>query len=201
MAETAVSLVFDRLGKLLLAEAAILEGVHDKVNRIKGNLELINSFLKDADNKAEAESSSSSNVVKTWVKQMREVAFRMEDVIDRYLLKVVERRQRHGVFGAVTKTKEKLKTVTHRHDIADETDKIETTIEGLNKRREQLDFQQCAGTNEDSRHPYRNLGAHFVEESHLVGYKHDRKEITDWLSKAESMRSVMVVVGPGGIGN
>ena len=57
--------------------------------------------------------------------------------------------------------------------------KIRTTIKGLNKTRKHLDFKQSASTNKDPRRHYKKLGAHFIEESYLVGYKHDGKEITN----------------------
>ena len=44
----------------------LLKGIHEKVLGIKCELEMIQSFLKDADVKAEKEDMS--NVVKTWVK-------------------------------------------------------------------------------------------------------------------------------------
>jgi disease resistance protein RPM1 len=84
MAETAVSLVKEYLVPLLVQEARLLKGVHEEVTSIKDELEMIQSFLKDADKKAEKDDTS--NVEKTWVKQVREEAFHIEDVIDEYLL-------------------------------------------------------------------------------------------------------------------
>ena len=44
----------------------MLKNIHEKVSGIKGELEMIQSFLKEVDVKAEKEDMS--NVVKTWVK-------------------------------------------------------------------------------------------------------------------------------------
>ena len=59
-----------------------------KVTSIKGQLEIIQSFLKDEDIRAENEDES--NVVKTWVKQVGEGAYQIEDVIDEYILHFVK---------------------------------------------------------------------------------------------------------------
>ena len=88
MAETAVSLVIENLIPLLVQEARLLKGVHDKVAGIKDELQIIQSFLKDAD--ARVEQENMSNVEKTWVKQIREEAYHIEDTLDEYILHLVK---------------------------------------------------------------------------------------------------------------
>ena len=72
MAETAVSIVIQHVLPLLVQEVRLRKGFQSKVTSIKAQLEIIQSFLKDADIRAEKEDES--NVVKTWVKQVREGA-------------------------------------------------------------------------------------------------------------------------------
>ena len=73
MAETAVSIVIQHVLPLLIQEVRLQKGFQSKVTSIKGQLDIIQSFLKDADIRAENEDES--NVVKTWVKQVREGAY------------------------------------------------------------------------------------------------------------------------------
>ena len=73
---------------LLIQEVRLQKGFQSKVISIKGQLDIIQSFLKDADIRAENEDES--NVVKTWVKQVREGAYQIEDVIDEYILHFVK---------------------------------------------------------------------------------------------------------------
>ena len=84
MAESAVSLVIENLVPLLVQKVKLLKGIHDEVESIRGELEFIQSFLKDADARAEREDMN--NVAKTWVKLVREQAYHIEDVIDKYIL-------------------------------------------------------------------------------------------------------------------
>ena len=84
MAESAVSIVIENLVPLLVHEGRLLKGIHSKVASIKSELEIIQSFLKGADTRAEKEDMS--NVMKTWVKQVREEAYHIEDVIDEYIM-------------------------------------------------------------------------------------------------------------------
>ena len=69
MAESAASLVIQNLLPLLITEAKLLKGFHEEVTSIKREMEMIQSFLKDADIRAERDEDT-SNVVKTWVKQV-----------------------------------------------------------------------------------------------------------------------------------
>ena len=88
MAESAVSLVIQNLIPLLIKEANLLKGVHEDVTTITREMEMIQSFLRDADIKAE--NDGMSNVAKTWVKQAREEACHIEDIIDKYILLFVK---------------------------------------------------------------------------------------------------------------
>ena len=85
MAEAAISPLVDKLISLLSEEATLLRGIHEEVTDIKDELESMQSFLKDADARAAAEEDMSEGV-KTWVKQVREVAFRIDVFMDEYLL-------------------------------------------------------------------------------------------------------------------
>ena len=84
MAESAVSLVIQNLAPLLITEAKLLKGIHEEVTSIRREMEMIQSFLKDADIRAERDDMS--NVAKTWVKHVREEGYHIEDVIDEYIL-------------------------------------------------------------------------------------------------------------------
>ena len=53
MAESAVSLVIQNLIPLLIEEANLLTGVREEVTSIRREMEMIQSFLRDVDIKAE----------------------------------------------------------------------------------------------------------------------------------------------------
>ena len=88
MAESAFSLVIYNLVPLLAQEAKLLKGIHEEVKSIIREMDMIQSFLKDADIRAEKDHMD--NVAKTWVKQVREEAYHIEDVIDEYILHFVK---------------------------------------------------------------------------------------------------------------
>ncbi|EXB89629.1 hypothetical protein L484_018730 [Morus notabilis] len=59
------------------------------MKRLTDELETIQCFLKEAEEKAEMRDDN----VKTWVKKVREEGYDIEDVMDEYLLHVAQHRQ------------------------------------------------------------------------------------------------------------
>ncbi|PNY10938.1 NBS-containing resistance-like protein, partial [Trifolium pratense] len=84
MAETAVLFALGEVFQFLKDETNLLSGLHKDFTDIKDELESIQVFLKDADRRA-ADEADTNEGIRTWVKNMREVSFRIEDVIDEYL--------------------------------------------------------------------------------------------------------------------
>ncbi|GMN52070.1 hypothetical protein TIFTF001_021216 [Ficus carica] len=80
MAETLLSPLIEKLVELLFEEAQSLKGVRGKVKSLKDELEIIQSYLKDAD--ARLAGGDANETIKTWTKQVRVVAERIEDAID-----------------------------------------------------------------------------------------------------------------------
>ena len=204
MAESAVGLVMEILVPLLVQEARLMKGIHDKVESMKGELEMIQSFLKDADTRAEKEEMN--NVLKTWVKQVREEAFQIEDVIDEYILYFVKQPyRRKQCFHFLEKAFQFTIKVKARYVIAS---KIQHISNNLKEKRE-MAVGFCFNAI-DQREPSSDTGsapwhdprvvAHFIEETEVVGIESHRNKLINWLVKRPSNRTVITVVGIGGVG-
>ena len=204
MAETIVFSIIDKLKPLVNEEAKLLRGVHGEVADIKYELESIQSFLKDADARAAAEEDMSEGV-KTWVKQLTEVAFRIDVAIDQYLLQVAQHGpHRHGFTGFVHKTTHSLKTLIPRHKIASEIQEIKASVQKIKARSERYGFQS---TGQGSSSAARNvrwqdprMASLFLEDVDVVGIESPKDELIGWLIKGHSYRTVVSVVGMGGTG-
>ncbi|KAJ6887437.1 hypothetical protein NC651_027690 [Populus alba x Populus x berolinensis] len=172
MAESAVSLVIDKLAPLLAQGVQELKGVHKEVVDVKDDLEAIRAFLKDADSKAEREGASES--VKVWVKQAREVAYQIEDVIDEYnTLHVAQHRDRRAFASFLTKVRLKMSLVRKlplHHKIASEIHDVRKTLQRIKDRSEGFRFasSEQGGSSNIVLHDPR-LGSLFIEDSELVG--------------------------------
>ncbi|GMY30894.1 disease resistance protein RPM1-like [Fagus crenata] len=195
MAESAVSLVLD----YLVQEARLLRGIHDEVESIKAELEMIQSFIRDAD--ARADKEGMSNVARTWVRQAREKTFHIEDVIDEYILHITKHPQTRKRFFPG----DAIPSMTQRHVIASKIQDINNNLKVLRERGESFGFNSLEqgrpsyDTRCDPWHDPR-MASLFIEENELVGIESPRNELIELLVKGQSNRTVISVVGIGGLG-
>ncbi|KAG8369391.1 hypothetical protein BUALT_Bualt14G0006300 [Buddleja alternifolia] len=82
MAESAVSFLVEQLAAWIRSESELLGGIRENAERIRNEMGLMRAFLKVADEKAEVD-----NLLKEWVKQVREVAYDVEDGMDQFMLR------------------------------------------------------------------------------------------------------------------
>ncbi|XP_011036771.1 PREDICTED: disease resistance protein RPM1-like [Populus euphratica] len=203
MAESAVSLVVDKLLPLLIQEVKLLRGVHDELVGVKDELEVIRAFLKDADSKAEKEGIGEG--VKVLVNQIREEAHHIEDVIDDYMLHVARHPDhRHGLLRRIASL---IKTFSSRHEIASEIKDIKSSLLDIKNRSQTFHFiSSNQGASSSSSNAGRGLMDHprlsslFIEEAELVGIESPRDELISYLLSGVSQRTVIAVVGMGGVG-
>ncbi|KAJ4976371.1 hypothetical protein NE237_001477 [Protea cynaroides] len=90
MAEGVVTFLLQKLGLLVLDEANLLLGVDKQIMSFHDELEWINSFLRDADEKRRIYKR-----VDVWVSQVRNLAYDADDIIDLFMLEVQQQRQRN----------------------------------------------------------------------------------------------------------
>ncbi|KAM3743902.1 hypothetical protein ACB098_06G011100 [Castanea mollissima] len=204
MAEIAVNLVIENLVPLLFQEVRLLKGVHDKVASIKGELEIIQSFLKDAD--ARVEQENMSNVEKTWVKQIREEAYHIEDIIDEYILHMAKGplgpRQHFHFLRKFFQFTKKLKA---KYVIAS---KIQDISINLKEKRElavkyRFNTIEQGGLSNNARSVTwydPRVASLFIEEAEVVGIESHRDKLINWLVEGPSNRTMISVVGIGGVG-
>ncbi|XP_059436287.1 uncharacterized protein LOC132169237 [Corylus avellana] len=199
MTETVVALVVNELVQLIVHESNLLKGVHQEVVDIKDELESIQSFLKDVD-KGDLQAG-----VKMWVKQVREAAYHIEDVIDEYVLHMAQRRYQQSFLAFLNKIGRLLKYIKPRHDIATKIQDIKILVREIKERSERYGFSSSEqGSSNNAAnvacHDPR-VGALFIEEDEVVGIESTKDELISWLVGEASKHSVMSVVGMGGIGN
>ncbi|OMO87436.1 Disease resistance protein [Corchorus olitorius] len=203
MAEVAVSLVLDRI-YLLTQELKLLRDVHKDVEDIKIELEFISSFQRDADARAAKEDHDSEGL-KTWVKHIREAAFRIEDVIIEYILHVGKHHQQHGFRAFLGKIDFcSVKSMRKRHEIAMEIQEVKTLVREMRERSAGYGFNTLASSSaaaESKTWHDPRMGLHFVENDVLLGIDSVKKELVSKLNHGESNQTCIVsLVGMGGVG-
>ncbi|KAB9546948.1 hypothetical protein FH972_027043 [Carpinus fangiana] len=136
MTETVVALVINELVQLIVHESTLLKGVHREVVDIRDELESIQCFLKDADK------GDLQDGVKMWVKQVREAAYHIEDVIDEYVLHVAQHHHhhQHSFIAFFHKIGRLLKKLKPQHDIATKIQDIKISIREIKEISERYGF-------------------------------------------------------------
>ncbi|XP_078158277.1 putative disease resistance RPP13-like protein 3 [Carex rostrata] len=137
MAEGIVSFVLDKLSNAVVKEVLQIQGVGKQVETLSRELSRIKAFLKDADMKQIVNERE-----KQWVKEVRDVAYDIEDVIDNvFFLKVPENPSRRGcsrIVGAAKKMWRKCKKLPALHNLSDEMNDILARIQEINESRERF---------------------------------------------------------------
>uniref|UniRef100_A0A5B6ZBP2 Putative disease resistance protein RPM1 n=1 Tax=Davidia involucrata TaxID=16924 RepID=A0A5B6ZBP2_DAVIN len=202
MAEIAVSFVIDNLVPLLVQEAKLLKGVRKEVDSIRADLEIIQPFLRSADERAD-EGTEIDNITKAWVKQVREVAYRIEDVIDIYILHLPHHphpQHQPRFINFLCRFACFTAKLNPRHVIASEIQDIKTSLHEIKERRERygFNFSESRSTG-NTRHDPR-LASLFIKEAELVGIESSRDKIIRWLLDEASERGVFSLFGMGGLG-
>ncbi|KAL6340481.1 hypothetical protein AAG906_006145 [Vitis piasezkii] len=204
MAEIAVTVVTDRLLSLLADEARLLRGVHTEVEGIKTELLYIQAFLKDAD--AKAEKRDTSQGVKTWVQGLRETAYCIEDLVDEYILHFANRPRRRGVLGFLYKISYLLPKLKLIHEIASKVQDLKRKVGELKEIGSSFGFISSlalgSGGSSGTSVPWHDPGvtALFIEEAEIVGIESPKGELIKWLVEGVPERTVISVLGMGGLG-
>lgn len=206
MASSSADLVIGQLISLIQSEASSLTRVPDEVKEMKLLLASMKSFLHDSDHGASWTISQSQ---KDWVKNVRDLAYEAEDIIDEFTYHVSKRQQWRGnnfksFFQRSLHFPEDLYV---RHQVAAKLQDINKRMRSITERANQFGVQQLevrstSNSNYDPNWKNRlsESSLFFIDED-LVGIKHAQHRLLGWLMDEETRRrSVISVVGMGGSG-
>ncbi|XP_039173923.1 disease resistance protein RPM1 [Eucalyptus grandis] len=174
MAESAVSFLVEKLAMLVEKEVKLLKGVHGEFQLIRNEFERMKAFLASAESSQEEDPE-----LKVWVKQVIEVAYDTEDILDGFMLKLA-RDHGHGFTGYLRKIKSSIQNLKACHHISSKIADIKSRVSSIGE-----------GHWED---------AFLVEEGELVGIDEPREEIIKWLVDGEPGLEVVSILGMGGLG-
>ncbi|PIN23816.1 hypothetical protein CDL12_03463 [Handroanthus impetiginosus] len=155
------------------------------------------AFLRVADAKEESDPQ-----LKEWVRQVREIAYDTEDVLERYMLRFAYHGA-HGFKGYLKKIYASLKNLKAGHQIASEIKAIRSRLENALKRQQTFkDISSIMNQGSSSTLAwYDGRGdALLLEEVDVVGIEKPKEQLLKWLSSIDSGLKVISVVGMAGLG-
>ncbi|KAF7070288.1 hypothetical protein CFC21_075826 [Triticum aestivum] len=206
MATGAMGSLLPKLVKLLKEEYKLKESVKEGVRSLEEEMKSMQAALRKV---GEVPRDQLNEQVKIWAAEVRELSFKMEDIVDKFLVRVDDgsepaanlkklKRLTKKMAGLFTKGKA-------RHEIADAIRSINKKVQEVAGRRARYNIDNivskpAAVTPIDPR-----IGALYKEVTDLVGITGTRdQEIMKLLSEGDDMSKkklkIVSVVGFGGLG-
>ncbi|KAL2322753.1 hypothetical protein Fmac_027132 [Flemingia macrophylla] len=129
MAETAVSLAGQHLLPKFLEAVNMLKDLPNEVADFTDELEIFQDFINGADKVAEAEEDGSRrDRIKKRVMRLREASFRMEDIIDKYMICEEKQPDDLGCAALPCEAVEFIKTLILRIQIAYQIQDVKSVV-------------------------------------------------------------------------
>ncbi|KAK8445304.1 hypothetical protein SEVIR_9G304900v4 [Setaria viridis] len=195
VATGAMNSLLDKLTALLGKEFRLDNGVKRDIAFLKDELSCINALLEKLANMEVLDLQT-----KEWRKQVREMAYDIEDCIDNYMHQSCQKRS-SGIIGFFHVYVQKVKELSGHHGVAQQIKELKDRIVEAKHRRKRykLDNEVDPETNNvlsiDPRLP-----ALYVESSVLVGIDIPRHHLISMLDDGEQSLKVISIVGLGGLG-
>ncbi|XP_020099076.1 disease resistance protein RPM1-like [Ananas comosus] len=177
----------------MLAMKELMKDISD----IKDELEIMQAFLRIAERLKEKDEST-----KIIIKQTRDLAFEIEDIIDEFTYKLSE--EQGGVLPTAIKRYRNIKTW---HHLSQRLKEIKIKLQNIMERWKRYDTRGM----ENEARPLIAVGgsksraelAHFVEKDGIVGIDKYKDLLLEWLKNEDEQQRqhvIISVLGMGGLG-
>ncbi|RHN67295.1 putative P-loop containing nucleoside triphosphate hydrolase, leucine-rich repeat domain, L [Medicago truncatula] len=208
MCETALSLLplaRDHLLPLFKEAFNMIRGNPKEIVELKDELESIEDFINDADRRAD---DVEDKKIKDMIKQLIEASYHIEDVVDDYILLEEQQSSDPGcAAGAVDLVKTKILRLQITYKIQNIKSRIreikETSAKdhGFNIQSSSDKPSSSSATNRNASFLQNLRDAPFyMDEADLVGFEEPRDKLIDLLVEGRAERTVVSIVGMGGLG-
>ena len=205
MAETAVSFSSQHVLPKLLEAVKMLRNLPKEVAEVIDELESFQDFIDDEDKVAEAEHDHNrrDRIIKG-LTRLREAAFRMEDVIDDYVICDEKQPEDPRCAALLCEVVEFIKTQIHRLQIAYQIQDVKAL---LRAERDGFENRFRTGSRSDGTRGNENftwqklrMDPLFIKEDEVVGFEEDIDTLKKCLTEGRKERTVISIVGMAGLG-
>ncbi|XP_027341541.1 disease resistance protein RPM1-like [Abrus precatorius] len=210
MEQVAMSFARDQVLPYLMELANMMRGVPKDVADMKNALERIQAIIHDADRVAAAADDTTREEIKAKMKLLIEAAFRMEDAIDEYVIREEQEPRDPGCAGLPCEPADLIKTMIRRFQIAYKIQDVKSRVRAINESSQsksafhvQPFLEQGTSSsrgNQNTTLEKIRKAPLYMDEAQIVGFEAPRDELVGWLIKGRAERTVISVVGMGGLG-
>ncbi|XP_025014021.2 putative disease resistance protein At1g50180 [Ricinus communis] len=195
MADAIISVVIEQISNLLLHEIGFLSSVREDVERLQAELKRMQCFLKDTHRKQDQDER-----VRNWVAEIRDLAYDADDVVDTFLLKVVNREA--GMCKFINKFT--ANEFLHLHKIGTKIKSICARLAGISNSLQIYgikftDEGEGSSSSSEMQRRVRRTDPDDDEED-IISLDSTTKDVMAQLMKEEDQLRVVSIVGMGGLG-
>ncbi|KAL5217332.1 hypothetical protein ABZP36_018016 [Zizania latifolia] len=172
-------------------EMRMLIDVNNDIWYIRDELKTIQAFLR-----SDEVTKEKDELVKVWAKQVKELAYGIEDCLQEFAIHMKHRR-----------LMQHLMKIQHSHRIAIQIKILKLRVEEVSNRNMRYSLIRSiipSSTTDDSTSNMeltRYCAAHYVDEAELVGFDGPKKDILDMISSRGNVEARPIwIVGAGGVG-
>ncbi|KAG8369395.1 hypothetical protein BUALT_Bualt14G0006700 [Buddleja alternifolia] len=193
MAESAVSFLVDQLAAWIRSQSELLGGIQENAERIRYEMGQMRAFLRVADEKEEID------LLLKWVKQVREVAYDAEDVMDEFMIRFAGQ-QDDSFCGFIKRIVISVKNLKFHRELALEMGAILSRLITISEGQQRYKDIYVSTRGQDSRSVLGRGDALLLEDAEVVGIEKPEKQLIEWISSIDSGLKVISVVGRAGSG-
>ncbi|KAF2290454.1 hypothetical protein GH714_013344 [Hevea brasiliensis] len=187
MASVPAEFLIGKIVSVIENEAALLGGARDDLEEIKRELVSMRSFLHDTDMRR-----PQTDVEKTWVADVRNLVYDVEDIIDEFMYLSNKRQGRHRSTRNLHNTIGFPKHLWKRHQIAVRLQKLSSMIKAIPERNQRyhIDHSMEGKSSDDSgKGALHGESSLFIKDDELVGVEDERQLLVGWLTNGELQRT------------
>nr|GMC85696.1 disease resistance protein RPM1-like [Ipomoea batatas] len=158
------------------------------------------SFIRDAERRKER-----SELVETWVRQVREVSNQVENIIDEFMHFREMQRHGNGIRSFVKNAINLPRNIATQNHISSKLQKIKAKVHEVSERSKRYAFSP--NLDKERSFNFRNdcwqYNGDFpvlADEEEIVGMDENKTQLSEFLNEPEHRQTIISIVGMGGLG-
>ncbi|KAG8369695.1 hypothetical protein BUALT_Bualt14G0040700 [Buddleja alternifolia] len=194
MFDAFASVALETLRDVLIGEAKFLSSV--EVEEVQWQLKTMHCFLRDADRR---EGKYNTETVRNWLWELRELAYKAEDVLERYAVQVTSKRERTGL----KKVLDTFTSIHYEFSARKEIENIMSRMANLTQSLESKTKGESSSSSSieiDDGQRLRRTYGHDVVQEHFVGMENDIQLLKSLVASDDRSNRVISICGMGGLG-
>ncbi|CAL2237272.1 unnamed protein product [Prunus armeniaca] len=179
----------------------LIKGVDQKLQKWTATLSAIGAVLNEAE---ERQLITESMPLKLWLDDLRDLAYDVEDVLDKYATKMLKREIEQGHYaGTARRVWNSVPNGVFNYKMNSEIQKITERLQEISHRKDQLSLNIITGTTSSSKARQNLPPSSSQPDGPVIGREDDKRKVVEFLSKQERGAvnfDVVAIVGMAGVG-